>query len=536
MKNMKRYILMFVVALLGLSFSACSLQEDPEDFINDTDFYKDDAQCEKAVNSVYYRLNGLFNYQMQIMTDAHTDLLYYGSSSTVDFAHLMISPAMPGFSATIWQYSYQMVMYANGVLKNLEKAPIKEVSRLRFMSETAIMRAFYYYLLTSTFGDVPFYTEAVDTDEAMNRIAKLPRMSAVDTRSYLINELNDYLVKMKEADVEFGSQSGYESFYRRTSEIKGNRAGAPMAMMLVAKMALWQAVQDTEHEPTYWYDVALTACAGLEAIYGDLGQYSYDDVMFRYKNTPESIFEIQHTYESGGLQYYSNLAAACNPGKKKLTTDEDGTKHATWDGVEIDIFDPEMTTWAHMHPTLALCVGLQTDGSEDYRAEVNMAWRYPARTGKEFNSVSTRPWMGEKFWCPNMFSTRDHNNYKVFRYADAVLIMAECYYFKQDYTNSVKYLNMVRNRAKMNNYTFKNDRKLFEEIRNERARELVGEFQRKYDLVRWGIWYEETVAKNDNTKLQQYIRPCHEYMPIPDRQVIYSGGALDNKAYNQYGM
>ena len=74
------------------------------------------------------------------------------------------------------------------------------------------------------------------------------------------------------------------------------------------------------------------------------------------------------------------------------------------------------------------------------------------------------------------------------------------------------------------------------EIQNERARELFGEFQRKFDLVRWGIWYQRTKEFNDYDEVQLNIRPCHEYLPIPAKQVGYSKNALDNKEYNKYGM
>ena len=74
------------------------------------------------------------------------------------------------------------------------------------------------------------------------------------------------------------------------------------------------------------------------------------------------------------------------------------------------------------------------------------------------------------------------------------------------------------------------------EIRNERARELFGEFQRKFDLVRWGIWYDETSANSDYTNLKEAILPCHEYYPIPEQEVIKSKYHLDNKAYNAYGL
>ena len=55
-----------------------------------------------------------------------------------------------------------------------------------------MLRAFFYYLLTCTFGDVPYYTEEV-THENRPRIASLPRMSADDTRDSLIAELEHYL-------------------------------------------------------------------------------------------------------------------------------------------------------------------------------------------------------------------------------------------------------------------------------------------------------------------------------------------------------
>jgi hypothetical protein len=144
--------------------------------------------------------------------------------------------------------------------------------------------------------------------------------------------------------------------------------------------------------------------------------------------------------------------------------------------------------------------------------------------------------MGPKFWCPYMYQNYDSNNYPVFRYADVLLMIAECYYGLQDQENFLKYLNMVKARAGLNDYVFQNWTKAHKEIRDERARELFGEFQRKFDLVRWGIWYESVVEKTDQETLLLNIKPCHRYFPIHDTQVIYSGYALDNKEYNQYGL
>ena len=175
---------------------------------------------------------------------------------------------------------------------------------------------------------------------------------------------------------------------------------------------------------------------------------------------------------------------------------------------------------------------------KDSRAKYNMAWGYEDKT---FNSTNTRPWCGPKFWCPNMQASADGNNYKVFRYADALLMMAECYFYKENYEKAVEYLDMTRTRANLSKYTFRTPARLEEEIRNERARELFGEFQRKYDLVRWGIWYEAVTDNSDYAYLQlntanSRIKPCHRYYPIPDTEVTYSKNNLDNNEYKAYGL
>ena len=147
------------------------------------------------------------------------------------------------------------------------------------------------------------------------------------------------------------------------------------------------------------------------------------------------------------------------------------------------------------------------------------------------------PWPGPKFWCPDIEQNYDSNNYRIFRYADAILMMAECYCNLENAEETMRYLNMVRQRAGVDPVTnFTGFEDLTLAVRCERARELGGEFQRKFDLVRWGIWYTKTLESADYETVRNAILPCHEYYPIPDKEVVYSGGALDNKAYNEYGM
>ncbi len=134
-----------------------------------------------------------------------------------------------------------------------------------------------------------------------------------------------------------------------------------------------------------------------------------------------------------------------------------------------------------------------------------------------------------------MYNNKDSNNYRFFRFADVLLMKAEALLRQGDGAQACKYLNITRIRAGLAPLSFAgmmgSDDALMEEIRRERAKELFGEFTRKFDLVRWGIWYERTKAYNDSKYLQNNIRPCHRYWPIPADQVSYSGGALDNSEY-----
>ena len=498
MKNtFKNIIKAAAVATAVLMTASCSLEETKEGFVSTDDFFKTKAQCYAGLNSCYLPLNSIYNYTYMIATEGVTDIMHI-KSGTKD-AQLNISPVQPLFGETVWKKAYEGVRNCNATIDGIQNSLIAEDEKAPLLAEGKIMRAFYYYTLTCFFGDVPYYTEDVKDEKILEKVSKLPRMDADETRKKLIAELNECVPYCKQV---------------RTSDVEDNRCGAAMGWMLIAKMAMWN--KDWEE--------AISAIKKLEGIYGDLSQYPLSDIPFRMKNTPESIFEIQHAYVNGGISYTSNLAAICTPYGRPSGT-------SIYDGVDIPELGNQATTWTPLRPNGMFYNGLMRKDSKDLRKDMTIVWEY---NGHRFNSTASTPWPGPKFWCPNMDGTWDHNNYKVFRYADALLMMAECCCELDDFETSIKYLNMIKNRAGISPYHFKTKERLTEEIRNERARELFGEFQRKYDLVRWGIWFEETFTNTDYGTVKDNILPCHRFYPIPDTQVVYSDHNLDNKEYDKY--
>ncbi len=503
-KNMKYNKLPNILTSVAIALAACScsLDEDTSSLYTPENYFASKAECQSAVNACYIPIKSIYNYTYFLATECCSDVIYC-PSGTLD-SRVDISPAVPRLGQTVWTQGYLGVQRCNFAIAGIEQSTaITDEVRTELLCEAKTLRGFFYLTLTSFFGNCPFYFDNVENNAVLKKIAVLPRMDASATRDSIIVDLQKI--------APLAAQT-------RTSDNDGHRLGAACAYMIIAKCAMWN----------HKWETALDAIKRIEEIYGDFSQYDLEEnIMLRNSNTPESIMEVQHTYTQGGLTYTSNLAAVCTPTRKTVN----GV--TTFDGVSIPELGTQCTTWSAARPNVFFCQGLQTRLGKDRRKDYNMAWEYD---GHQFNSVNTRPWMGPKFWCLDMQGTADGNNYKVFRYADAILMAAECYNELGEDAKSVEYLNMTRTRAGLDKYVYRTSARLQDEIRNERARELFGEFQRKYDLVRWGIWYQAVYDYTDYASLKENLVPCREYYPIPDKEVVYSGYNLDNDEYKKYGL
>ena len=560
--DMKRIFLLVTMTAV-FSMTGCSLKERLISDSETKDYYTTTAEVRTGLNACYNAIRAqLAGNGFWEATECATDLMILNQSMRYD-ATLDISPTKPAIASSVWQYSYLGVMRANGMLAAIDRSVTRgcfsDDEALPLRGEAVVLRAFFYYLLTCTFGDVPYYTEEV-TYENRPRIASLPRMSADDTRDSLIAELEHYLFPE--------SLGGLEALELRRSYdgTSVSRLGAAAGLMIAAKFCLWNRR----------WDEAVKVIGVLEDIYGHYSDspssfgvdYPLSDVPFSKKYVPESILELPNTFEEYGLQVTGNIAMIASPSHNYGSpegSDDEFTHTDVYDGIGIPELGSDARISTPARPTTYcfmtvlpysgpdLRSGDYSDGASSSRnGSGNLAWRWKGyasddnerlpegsevRWFKASPKANNRPWLGNKFWCYGMYYTQDSNNYKFFRFADALLMKAEAYLMLGDHDMAAKYLNITRTRAGVEPLTFAsvggNIDAFMEEIRLERARELFGEFQRKFDLVRWGIWYERTSAYNDGMYLPGFIRPYHRYLPIPAEQVTYSGGALDNREYEQ---
>lgn len=220
MKKINIYILI-ALAVFSLCGSSCSkfLEEQPQSFTNSGSFYQTKAEALAGVNACYIKLYNVFNENLMAATEFTTDLTYLDNGG-VDMT-FGISPSNPGVGDDIWTAAYNGIMICNATIAGIQRSPLADSTKPALIGEAATMRALYYYVLTSMFGDVPYYTSDASANfDGLIQVAQMGRMPAAATRDSLIADLKKWAPAMPQT---------------RSSSIANNRVGLQQPICLLAK-------------------------------------------------------------------------------------------------------------------------------------------------------------------------------------------------------------------------------------------------------------------------------------------------------------
>lgn len=67
---------------------------------------------------------------------------------------------------------------------------------------------------------------------------------------------------------------------------------------------------------------------------------------------------------------------------------------------------------------------------------------------------------------------------------------------------------------------------------DERGREFVGEFQRKWDLSRWGKLVDAMQdISNENAEGANNVKPYNAFFPIPYDEIVKNRNLTQNEGY-----
>jgi hypothetical protein len=384
----------------------------------------------------------------------------------------------------------------------------------KFLGEAQFMRALYYFFLVTKFGDVPIYLGVDQIAEAVG----VERKPASEVWALI------------EADcIEAAG-----NLLDKSVEEKG-RATIGAAWALLGKARLYQGK----------YQLALDAFNNITGY--NLEPVYFDNFKEETENGQESLFEVQFNIAAGyGNQWASDRTDA-------------GKNEATFRGQEYGC-----KNWFNVFPSQDLWNEFETAADNGVKTDPRRGYCIYQNGDLYNNNTMSMVIDSAIVYAPDGVTVLDHYqrrgwkkyqnyykaategavagnesgiNMKVIRYADVILMKAECQANLNDIPGAVITMNLVRQRADVDlplygtagamndHYPVDNLANFMKALEHERKIELCGEQVRFCDLVRWGrladfilLESKPTTPKADQANLA-FTAPRNYLWPIPLKEI-----------------
>ncbi|MFT3825327.1 MAG: RagB/SusD family nutrient uptake outer membrane protein [Chitinophagaceae bacterium] len=574
---MKKLIIYSVAALL-LSLTACKkyLEEHAVSQVS-YQLYETQAGLEGALVSAYNTMRmGVSSERMLTFSDAGTDLFTVGSDGNTAFnQYLSTLSSLDGKITDFWDYHYNGISECNVTLKYLPKVAMTATRKLEMEGEARFLRAYYFFNLVQHYGKVPLVLEAYETAktdfkrEAVKTIYdtiisdlhiaynQLPKAAAAQGRAYKAAAAH-LMAKVYLARASATSTT--------QQQIRGTQATDLDSAITYAGRVVNQELGTFSLVPDFANLFSINNQVNSEVIFAvqftttqlDNGsgnqmhlyhvpQYDaintkilarsldYGRPYRRVRPTPyvyNGLFGGTRKYDSRFVKsfiwgYLANVAAT-------------GITTTAGNKVDVKVGD----TAVYFSP---IYYNTQTELDAATQENKRFAVFMPLNSFLAFSRNNLFP--GLRKWVDPLRPTTNETNggrdWMVMRYGETLLLLAEAYGRKGDFTNAAKYINMVRERAAykagenktIQYWTFEggdyNDRTastvtqmqvtaaqlstgFVDFILEERGRELLGELDRWEDLNRCEKLVERVLKYNPDAG---NIRSYHILRPIPQTHI-----------------
>lgn len=574
---MKPYKLLFSIAVAcgAMTLTSCNdfLKEDPKHLVSPDQLGDTEEACDQWVAGVYSKwLNDMFrwsNFPRVLELDAD-----YISGPDWLFSSLGAGSfqADPGTMNTMWNGPYAIISRANLAEKYISRLNIDEDYKNNALGEVYFNKAFAYFLLVRAFGPVPIRNKTIqDGDEPDS-----PRRPVAEVYEEIINLLT------KAAGLMYTHE---DPNFRRGHVCAGTAAG--MLAKVYATMASAAMPEGTQlyvrTGPPYEivngdsYYTGLTTMTfskskvdGYEnmnakelytkaaewawkVINGEYGSYDllpYDELWTKsHSNDPEFMFSIQAI---AGNEVYRNQIHSYYSGYT-VSSSSEVIGGGQWIGCTdhwYKLFDPQ---------DLRIVKGVKHRFIYTYNEKDNQGMYYPKNaewtlkaTGYDENGNKVAdpvaPFDDGRQYYYNQSSeclafttkyddvTDSSSDYAdaqwpFLRFADVLLIYAEAEAELDHSDIAIKYLNKVRRRS---NAVESNDPgdlvKLRSMILEERAKEFACEGDRRWDLLRWGIYLQamNAIGGRDDANNNKNRTSRNLLYPIPQDEINSNDSITSN--------
>ncbi|MGN6492427.1 MAG: RagB/SusD family nutrient uptake outer membrane protein [Agriterribacter sp.] len=515
---MKNKILLVVISAFFLfSCSKDFLNLTPPTSLSSVSFFQDRNQFMQALNAAYVPLRDVAIvgvYEDEMRSDNTFFTIYQANrgfephrEAYPQFINNAQSSAIPNSPGSRWTADYSGISRVNTILNQLtDNSFLSQGAKDTLMGEASFLRAFYYFDLVTHYGGVPLHLEQIENAE----------------ESFKARNSVDEIYTQIKADLS----TAIPLLPTVTSFPQTGRASKGAAKMLLAYVYMTQPVRDYPKAEQELRDIT-------QMNYGLLDDYAsvFDPAN---KNHRESIFDVQYMSDLVSGQQ-SQFAWVFMP---KATNTQvimgfDGGRMNIFSGwnVPTDEMVESYEEGDERLPASVAVVEGTISGVEDFTiSSLKSPVGYTPTPGAAFR------YMVKKYFHPPYsvsFNTPD--NFPIFRYSGALLLLAECLAEQGREPEALPYLNQVRDRAGLEDLDVATKDNIADEMRHE----LAFENHRWLDLIRTGKAIEKTTAKGTRLKaIYGWILPAafnvtQEKLiyPIPARELQINKELTQNPGY-----
>lgn len=478
MKNIDK---IFILCCLALFLGSCEkdfLDKNPPDAIPVDGFYNSAARAEQGVNAIYATLQTteLYSNTMAKLYEPPTGEVVLTNTAGYGFNDFTYSAA-DAILMDVYGKLYEGVYRANSAIKEIPLIEdMDEALRNRYVGEAKFLRAFYYWHLTTLWGDVPLFTAPFEVPSD----ALVAKSTREEIYGVMIQDLMDAEAVLPEV---YGS-----------SDL--GRATKGAAQALLGKVYLYD---ENYEQAEIWLGEVIDS--ELYDLVDDFGNI----ININYENNEESIFEIQ--FAEVGEGDVGTLRVAYNNPQVNGGFGNHLPTQAIVDAFETD--DPRLNE--------SIFINGEVFAPELSTASLNLDTYQSVWSATGYNL--------KKGLFPVMYVNNRGTNFPAIRYADVLLMYAEAANEMDMRDAARNAVNEVRDRVAMPLLDATNTgtkEAMFDAIVHERQVELAFEYHRFNDLRRWGL-AQEVLGPNGYAERNRYFPLPQEEIDINENLVQRQG-------------
>ncbi len=471
--------------LLPLLLAACNKKLDltPKDQIADTLFWKTPEDFHLAANDFYYDLQAVPEY-----IDNTSDIAFGASigggvisSTGADARAVSNGSYLATLTSPLWDSSYKRIRGTNYLLQKAQSSTLG-TGIDRWVGEALFFRAYHYWNLVKTFGGVPKIETVLEVNSPE---LYTPRSTQAEIIDFILADLDNALDKLP-------PQSGLTE-----SELGRVTQGAVLALKARAALymgtwAKYHGQGDANKYLTQAIDAADKAISSGEyTLYTGMGADSYKYLFIQQGDDSKEVILALRYYTNRNwhnwtreLWFNATVPTKTMADMYLLTDGLPITQSPLFQG-----YNTLTSEFQHRDPRMAMSFIMP--GTNVFFEGGIMRPTFPGFTG---TNATRTGYMQRKFLDETIDAAtfRGQYDFKEFRYAEVLLILAEALYEKNGTISDqdlARTINVLRTRVNMpalsNAFVTANGLNMRNEIRRERTVELAFEGFRRDDLRRW---------------------------------------------------